>query len=102
MRQGKFWPMSDTMFENRTKLEDADLLKYAKKIGLDIDKYNAAIKDSAAMRYVEKDKLEGMRFGVEGTPSFFVNGKQYVGAADFTEILDRVDEELDIAEGRIK
>ncbi len=102
MKQGKFWPMADMMFENRADLEDDDLLSYAKKVGLDVNKYNADIKSSPAMRFIEKDKLEGMRFGVESTPSFFVNGKLYLGSADFKEILDRVEEELDIVEGRIK
>ncbi|MDJ0762445.1 MAG: thioredoxin domain-containing protein [Myxococcota bacterium] len=101
-RQGKFWEMAEIMFAKRTNLDDPDLLKYAKKVGLDIAKFQADIKDRGAMRYIEKDKLEGMRFGVEGTPTFFVNGKAYLGTQDYTEIADRIAEELDIVEGRIK
>ena len=77
-------------------------MAYAKKAGLDVTKFQADLKDSALMRAVEKDKLEGMRFGVEGTPTFFVNGKLYQSSADFEEIVDRVGEEIDIVEGRIK
>jgi protein-disulfide isomerase len=100
-RQGKFWQMYDLMFENRSDLDDDDILAYAKKVGLDIAKFQADIKDPGAMRYIEKDKLEGMRLGVEGTPTFFLNGKEYKGQQEFNEIVDRIAEEIDIVEGRI-
>ncbi|MCP4606296.1 MAG: thioredoxin domain-containing protein [Proteobacteria bacterium] len=101
-RQGKFWPMYDVMFKNRADLEDDNIITYAKKSGLDIPKFEADMKDQKAMRYVEKDKLEGMRLGVEGTPTFFINGKQFHGLQEYPEILDRIAEEIDIIEGRIQ
>jgi thiol-disulfide isomerase/thioredoxin len=100
-KQGKFWPMYDLLFANRTKLEDSDLMAYAKKIGLNVAKYNKDIQDPTLMKTIEKDKLEGMRFGVDGTPTFFVNGKRYQAQYDIDEIRDRIEEELDIIEGRI-
>ncbi len=102
MKQGKFWEMYALMYANRSDLEEADLLDYAKKAGLDVIKFKADLKDPKLMRYIEKDKLEGMRFGVEGTPTFFINGKLYEGQNDFDEIMDRIGEEIDIVEGRIK
>jgi predicted DsbA family dithiol-disulfide isomerase len=101
-KQNKFWKMYDLMYSNRTDLEDDDLVKYAKQANLDIDKWQDTIKDSSTMRSIEKDKLEGMRFGVEGTPTFFVNGKNYTGATDYNEIIDRIAEELEIVEGKIR
>jgi len=101
-RQGKFWKMYDLMYANRTDLTDQDLKKYAAQAGLDMVKFNADIKDKSLMKIIEKDKLEGMRFGVEGTPTFFVNGKLYQGAGDFVEIMDRISEEIDIVEGKVK
>jgi protein-disulfide isomerase len=101
-RQGKFWETAALMFENRADLTDDDILGYAKQAGLDTARFQADIKDAASMKYIEKDKLEGMRLGVEGTPAFFVNGKLYRGLADFEELVDRIGEELDIVEGRIK
>ncbi|MCP4676153.1 MAG: thioredoxin domain-containing protein [Deltaproteobacteria bacterium] len=101
-RQGKFWPMHDIMFKNRSDLDDEDLAKYAKKIGLDMTKFKQALNDKSSMKYVERDKLEGMRIGVEGTPTFFINGKLFDGVQDYEEIVDRIAEELDIVEGRIK
>jgi protein-disulfide isomerase len=101
-RQGRFWQMAELMFANRADLTDEDILGYAARAGLDAAKFQADLKGAAAMKYIEKDKLEGMRLGVEGTPTFFVNGKLYRGLADFDELVDRVGEELDIVEGRIK
>jgi protein-disulfide isomerase len=101
-RQGKFWQMAELMFAGRADLADGDLLGYASQAGLDVARYKADIADPASMKYIEKDKLEGMRLGVDGTPTFFVNGKQFLGQPDFDELADRLGEEIDIVEGRIK
>jgi protein-disulfide isomerase len=101
-RHGKFWKMAELMFANRADLEDADLADYAARAGLDAAKFKADIADSAAMKVIEKDKLEGMRLGIDGTPTFFVNGKLFKGQADIEELADRIGEEIDIAEGRIR
>jgi protein-disulfide isomerase len=101
-KQGKFWKLYDLMYANRNKLEDDHLREYAQSAGLDLARFDADLEDKALMKVIEKDKLEGMRFGVEGTPTFFVNGKLYQGASDYPEIVDRIGEELDIVEGRIK
>jgi protein-disulfide isomerase len=101
-RQDKFWRMAELMFANRADLEDADLADYASRAGLDPARYRTDIADPAAMKVIEKDKLEGMRLGVDGTPTFFVNGKLFKGQADFEELVDRIGEELDIVEGRIR
>ncbi|MBW2278308.1 MAG: thioredoxin domain-containing protein, partial [Deltaproteobacteria bacterium] len=100
-KQGKFWKLYDKMYANRENLGKDDVLKYAEQVGLDISKFKADRDSSTAMKAIEADKLEGMRNGVEGTPTFFVNGKLYVGANDITEILDRLDEEHDIVSGKI-
>jgi len=101
-RQNKFWKMAELMFENRSDLEDADLEGYAARAGLDLAKYKADLADPTAMKVIEKDKLEGMRLGIDGTPTFFVNGKLFKGQADFEELADRIGEELDIIDGRIR
>ncbi|MFO8070823.1 MAG: thioredoxin domain-containing protein [Polyangia bacterium] len=101
-KQGKFWELYDIMFDNRTDLADDDVRRYARQVGLDMEKFESDWHDSGAMQVIEQDKLEGMRFGVRGTPTFFVNGKLYQGQNYIPEVLDRVGEELDIVEGRIK
>jgi protein-disulfide isomerase len=101
-RQGKFQPMAETLFKHRADLEDDDLEKYAASQGLDMEKFKKDMKDPTVMKEVEKDKLEGMRIGVDGTPTLFINGKRYQSVYDIREIEDRIEEELDIIEGRIR
>jgi protein-disulfide isomerase len=101
-KQGKFWPLYDKMYTNRHNLEDDEVLDYAQELGVNITRLKADMDAPAAMKTIEKDKLEGMRLGVEGTPTFFVNGKLYQGAHDLAEIFDRLGEELDIVDGRIR
>ena len=101
-RQGEFWKLYDILYAHRHDLGDDELRDYAEEAGLDMERFEKDIEDPAAMRFIEKDKLEGMRFGVEGTPTFFVNGKLYRGQNDIAELLDRIGEELDILEGRIQ
>ena len=100
-KQGLFWPMQAKMFANRANLDDSDIDNYAKSIGVNLEKFKKDIKDPSLMKAVEKDKLEGMRYGVDGTPTFFINGKRYQASYDIFEIEDRIAEELDIIEGRI-
>jgi protein-disulfide isomerase len=77
--EAKFWAMHDLLYENQQALEDADLLAYAASLGVD----EAAVADdleagAMAMR-VHKDFRSGARSGVNGTPTFFANGRRYDG-----------------------
>jgi protein-disulfide isomerase len=101
-RQGKFWKMYDLLYANKNHLEDSDLEKYAKQAGLDMARFKADIKNKELMKQIEKDKLLGMRLGVDGTPTYFINGKMYVGLNEYPELIDRIGEEIDITEGLIK
>jgi protein-disulfide isomerase len=77
--QGKFWEMYDVLFKNYRRLSSDTILGFAKDIGLDMDKFKA---DLAAGKYkavVDKDLADGEAAGVYGTPSFYINGKQYNG-----------------------
>lgn len=101
-KQGKFWPMYTLLYENRSDLQPDDLERYAKLVGLDINQWKKDISSPEVLKIIETDKLEGMRNGVNGTPTFFINGKRYDGVHTITEIEDRIAEEIDIIEGRIK
>lgn len=76
-RQGKFWSMHDIIFENQHNLLDTDLVRYAKTLGLDLAKFKDDINDPALMDKVESDFESGVRSGVNGTPTFFINGHKY-------------------------
>ena len=78
--QGKFWEMHDTIFEHQDALEDADLVGYAKALGLDAARISQELRDGTFVKRVRDDFRNGVRSGVNGTPTFFVNGERYEGS----------------------
>lgn len=80
--QGKFWEMHDAIFENQNSLNDEWLLNMAQKLDLDMDKFRSALKDESLLDRVEGDFESGMMSGVNGTPTFFVNGQKFDGGAE--------------------
>jgi protein-disulfide isomerase len=90
--QGKFWEMHDIIFENQQELDLESLFFYAKKIGLDVKRFKNDMQKDTLANKVEQDFESGVRSGVNGTPSFFINGKKYDGDWEedvFTEFLKR-------------
>ena len=75
MEQGKFWEMHDMVFENQTTLEDADIRRFAQKIGLDMARFDAAYNAKTGQQLVEDDRNEGEKLNITGTPAVFVNGR---------------------------
>jgi protein-disulfide isomerase len=78
-QQGKFWPMHDVMFANRSKLSRQSILAWAKEIGLDMTRFTADLDSAAVRKAVLRDKADGDKAGVEGTPTVFLNGQRYNG-----------------------
>ncbi len=78
--QGKFWQMHDTIFHHQHTLEDADLEQFAEAVGLDLQQYARALADQGALARIEEDMEGGERSGVQGTPTFFINGALYRGS----------------------
>jgi protein-disulfide isomerase len=75
--QGKFWEMHDRLFDRQFALEDENLLEYATELGLDAKRLGA---DLVARRFqprVREDFRSGVTSGVNGTPTFFINGARY-------------------------
>lgn len=77
--EDKFWPMHDILFENQRALEDSSLLRYAETIGLDGERFEATFGNSITVNKVNEDIESGNQLGVEGTPTFFINGKHFDG-----------------------
>ena len=75
-RQGKFWEMHDTIFENQQDLHGSSFIKFAEKLGLDIKTFSADWDSKDLAAKVEADFESGIRSGVNGTPSFFLNGNK--------------------------
>ncbi len=72
--QGKFWEFHDKIFEQQNALSPELFASTAKELGLDEGKFNACLTDPATKAFVEADMKQGEVGGVEGTPSFFING----------------------------
>jgi protein-disulfide isomerase len=81
--QDKFWQMHDYLFEHQKALDDDHLVEYAKKIELDIDKFNDDMSKHVYASSIEESLEGGIDSGVEGTPTFFVNGLRYEDSWDF-------------------
>jgi protein-disulfide isomerase len=79
-RQGKFWEMHDMLFENQQALEDNDLVRYAEALRLDMLKYLSDVSSEQVAARVREDFMSGVRSGVNGTPTFFVNGRRHEGS----------------------
>ena len=77
--QGKFWEMHDTLYEHQRALAPADLERLARKVGLDLDALEAALRGGAPHQRVKGDFMSGVRSGVNGTPTFFINGRRFDG-----------------------
>ena len=75
--QHKFWEMHDIIFENQQELAIESLFLYAKTVGLDLERFKNDIQKNELSTKVEQDFESGVRSGVNGTPSFFINEKKY-------------------------
>ena len=84
--QGKFWEMHDFIYENQADLEPDVLPVWAEEVGLDLDKFRAALKQGAVKKRIKEDLASGIESGVNGTPSFFINGTAYEGESDYESL----------------
>ena len=80
--QGKFWEMHDIMYAHFRDLSRDHIFGWAKQIGLNMDRFKADLDSHKFKAQVEKETAEGDAAGVEGTPTFFVNGQKYNGSLD--------------------
>ena len=89
--QGKFWEMHDLLFENQAALEDEDLARYAVALGLDARRLMTEVLAGQYEARVREDFRGGTRGGVNGTPSFFINGARYDGPWDYTDLVSAIE-----------
>jgi protein-disulfide isomerase len=88
--QRRYWEMHDLLYEHEDALEPPDLVQYATLIGLDLERFGA---DIAAHRHRDKvraDLHSGALSGVNGTPTFFINGVRHDGGWDFDSLWDAI------------
>jgi protein-disulfide isomerase len=92
--QGKFWEMHDKLFASQQDLSRPALETYARQIGLDVPRFRAALDNHQGRARVDADRALGQRLGIDGTPNFFVNGRNVQGAQPFEEFKRVVDDEI--------
>ena len=88
--QGRFWEMHDMLYEHQESLEDEDLRSYAATLGLDQRRFETDVANSAYSERIREDFMSGVRSGVNGTPTFFINGTRHDGPADLESLLAAV------------
>jgi protein-disulfide isomerase len=92
--QNKFWEMHDKLYENQEALDLASLVQYAGELGLDGDAFEAASAGPAVETRISNDFEGGVHSGVNGTPSFFLNGVRYDGDWSYGPFLKALKAEL--------
>jgi protein-disulfide isomerase len=86
--QGRFWPMHDLLYENQQRLGADDLMGYANRLGLDAGRFERELSDHTYADSVHEDFMSGVRSGVNGTPTFYVNGVRHDASYDFDTMLE--------------
>ncbi|MEQ1871025.1 MAG: DsbA family protein [Vicinamibacterales bacterium] len=84
--QGKFWEMHDALFANRQNAQREDLIGYAKKIGLDMKRFLKDLDSDRVKALIRADQADGEKLRISGTPTFYVNGKEYVGTKSLAQL----------------
>lgn len=84
--QHKFWEMHDLLFANRQHAQRDDLLAYAERLGLDLNRFRQDLDSDRIKHAVDADKAEGVRRHIDGTPTFYVDGREYVGARSLAQL----------------
>jgi protein-disulfide isomerase len=74
-KQGKFWEFHDLLFKNYNRLNQQEIQKIAKKLALDMERFQKDRQDSKTLAKIQGDISEGNKAGVRGTPTIFINGR---------------------------
>jgi len=91
----RFWEMHDLIFANQGMLSDELLLELAGTLGLSAPDRGKALAGSAYGPRVKKDFVGGVRSGVNGTPTFFINGERHDGAFEYEDLVAAIDARLE-------
>jgi protein-disulfide isomerase len=89
--QGKFWEMHDYLYEHQRALTDQHLEEYAAAIGLNVDQFDREMEAQTHTDRVRADFMSGVRSGVNGTPTFYINGYRHNGSYDFDTLLAAIE-----------
>jgi protein-disulfide isomerase len=92
----KFWEMHDLLYENQGRLDEVGLLdELAKELHLVAAQLHKALETKEFQSRVKADFTGGVRSGVNGTPTFFINGQRHDGSYDFNSLVEAIDRVLE-------
>jgi protein-disulfide isomerase len=89
--QGRFWDMHDLLYERQERLTDEDLRAYAEEIGLDVERFDKEMAEHVHAGRVHEDFMSGVRSGVNGTPTFYINGVRHDDSFEAPVLLDALE-----------
>ena len=89
-KQGKFWEMHDIIFKNNRELSYDKLKEYAGQVGLDVARWEKDFNSPDVQQAIDKELADGRAADVQGTPTFFVNGKRVANRSleGFKQMID--------------
>ncbi len=90
----KFWQMHDLIFENQQAIARADLERYAQQAGLNMQRFRAALDNHTHQAAINADMEAATQLGARGTPAFFINGRQLMGAQPYEQFDEVVRQEI--------
>jgi protein-disulfide isomerase len=85
--QGRFWEMHDLIYENQSHLGEQDLRAYAAELRLDLERFDQELAEHVRAARVREDFMSGVRSGVNGTPTFYINGVRHDESYDLETLL---------------
>ncbi|HEX4796097.1 MAG TPA: thioredoxin domain-containing protein [Humisphaera sp.] len=89
--QGRFWEMHDAIFENQAALSVPFLLELGESLGLPSNALSRALEGEEFMPRVKEDFMGGVRSGVNGTPTFFINDERLDGSFEFEDLIAAIE-----------
>jgi protein-disulfide isomerase len=92
--QGKFWEYHDELFANQSALAEADLIRHAGTVALDVAAFTTCLTSKKHAATVDADMALGKTVGMSGTPGFYINGRSLSGAQPLDAFSKIIDEEL--------
>lgn len=93
-RQGKFWEMHDLIYENQARLGPRAFIVMAENLNLDLKIFQLDLKDQSLSDKVESNFESGILSGVNGTPTFYINGVQHYGTYEYQVLSEAISHSL--------
>jgi protein-disulfide isomerase len=92
--QGKYWEMHDLLFARWPQLDPESLVRYARELGLDLERFKQSMDSKRHKDAIERDLELGDELHVYMTPTLFINGRKFVGEMRYREFEKIIEEEL--------